>query len=366
MTVSPRRQWPCGSFSRNELEQFDNSGFRLYLSEPDRVDFGEVLFWRMSTKIPLWLHPNSLTRCGLFFNFVMFLIPFLISPAIEGKMGAFAQDYGVMILCLAMAALQIVICALDALDGLHARGSNQCSPLGALLDHYFDSITVPMNFCSIVLLFDMQRIPAMIGVASGALIFNMQLLTNYYLNEEPRVVGPESQMAIALAQCVVAALYYCKHAEVIFYVSTSATITLGCVLAKYILLFVPKFIFDAQRRVILTQLAIFWTSYVIICAVYYAQWISTFEVCICCVIMSWDYNGQIVTHHVTKDTLPIFTPFYLLIPAGVVAEFYCFHTVFKHQLHVTTMLLWVLLGYKNWKHFVVIEQKIQSNYKVLS
>ena len=118
MSTLTKRRWPCKTFKKEELSKFNGSGFRLYLSDPDRVDFGEMMFWRIAQHIPLSISPNTLTRCGLFFNFCIFLFSFIITPALDNEMGEWAAQYLPSIICIVMAILQFSVSALDNFDGL--------------------------------------------------------------------------------------------------------------------------------------------------------------------------------------------------------------------------------------------------------
>ena len=122
MTTTPQqRKWPCKSYTKKELDEF-GSGFKLYLSEPDRVDFGEMLFLKTAQMIPFWVKPNTLTRCGITGNILICLLSFIIEPAVNGELdwlfGENASSIVPMIVCLIMAFFQILVSALDNWDGL--------------------------------------------------------------------------------------------------------------------------------------------------------------------------------------------------------------------------------------------------------
>eukprot|EP01084_Bolivina_argentea_P182224 314629_1 len=283
------RNWPVKSFTRQDLKTFNDNGLSLYLSDPDRIEFGEMMFWRTAQYIPIWITPNFLTRCGLFFNLLIVLISFGITPAIDGEMGETAQKYIPTSICILMAILQFTVCALDNWDGLHARGTNQCSDLGALLDHYFDAITLAMNAVAMGLLFNPGRVLNGLAVVCGPLVFNMQLLTYHYLKQQPRVAGPEAQMLLFVVQLVASVLFYYELHDIIMYLSY-IVIFLACAgVVKYAIVFFPKFI---GHRIIWIQLIVFWGAYLVLYGVYLGGWISTFEFSVCGVYISWDYNGQ--------------------------------------------------------------------------
>eukprot|EP01084_Bolivina_argentea_P292957 503793_1 len=361
-----KRKWPVKSFSRSELEKYNMNGLKLYFSDPDRVDFGEMMFWRTAQKVPLWITPNFLTRCGLFFNFMIFLISFVIEPAYGGEMGEFAQKYVPSIICIAMAILQMTVSALDNWDGLHARGTNQCSDLGALLDHYFDSMSTAMNSVAMILLFNPpSRYICGIACISGPLIFHMQLLANHYLKIEPRVFGPEAQFGCATVDIIVSVLFYYQQVSVIKYVCYCAMVVAVFLILKYILMFLPKF---KDNATILSQYFMFVSSWGGLLTIYWFNWISTFEMCISGVYIAWDFNGQIVTHDILKETLPIFKPYYYIIAIGPIFEYYYFNPLLwlvnsKNNIHITTITFWVLFAYKNITHHRTMAGKLLAKIK---
>ena len=120
-----KRKWPCKSYTAKELSEYGGNGFRLYLSDVDRVDFGEMIFRTTAQKIPSWVQPNILTRCGLLFNTMICIISLLITPAIDGDFGEFASQWLPSILCIMMGILQILVAALDNWDGLVCHKYNQ-------------------------------------------------------------------------------------------------------------------------------------------------------------------------------------------------------------------------------------------------
>ncbi|XP_065884402.1 choline/ethanolaminephosphotransferase 1-like isoform X2 [Dysidea avara] len=76
----------------------------------------QVCWEWMFTHIPLWVHPNVLTVCGLMANFIAALFVIYYDPNILGK-------------------------SLDALDGKQARRSDCDDPLAELFDHGCDSMS---------------------------------------------------------------------------------------------------------------------------------------------------------------------------------------------------------------------------------
>lgn len=92
-------------------------------------------FWRwLVEQIPLWWAPNALTVAGLFINgSTTFLLMLFCSDA-KGQ----APSWCYYLCACGLFAYQ----SLDAIDGKQARRTNSTSPLGELLDHGCDAVTI--------------------------------------------------------------------------------------------------------------------------------------------------------------------------------------------------------------------------------
>lgn len=89
--------------------------------------------------LPKWLKPNAITLAG-FFSVLLF------SYFTQLSNGPFKQGY-----LLAGIALLLYLIA-DNIDGMHARNTNQTSPLGGFLDQWLDGISalvITMSLLSI-------------------------------------------------------------------------------------------------------------------------------------------------------------------------------------------------------------------------
>ena len=229
------------------------------------------------------------------------------------------------------------------------------------MDHYYDSISIAMNSIAMALLFNSSRFVCIFAVVSGPMIFNMQLLINHYLKQEPRVVGTEAQFLCSCMQFITAYLFHYGYLSIIRYCSYISAIASMFVLIKYYTLFIPKFLSDP---IILNQLFMFQLSYISICLSYWYGWLSTFELCVCGVYISWDLNGQIVTHDVVKEILPLFKPYYLLIPIGVIIEYYYFNPLVwmvdsRNNIHLTTLIfVGIFMSVKNIRHYAMMKNKL--------
>ncbi|CAL8094587.1 unnamed protein product [Calicophoron daubneyi] len=94
-------------------------------------------FWNWSAKyIPRRVAPNTLTISGLVGNALSVLLLLCYSPDLRSQIPA---------LPLVLHVLGVFLYqTLDALDGLHARQTNTCSPLGELFDHGCDAIAMTL------------------------------------------------------------------------------------------------------------------------------------------------------------------------------------------------------------------------------
>lgn len=93
------------------------------------------IFWRwLVEQLPLWLAPNTITVSGLAINVFTSLILMFYCPQAreEAPWWAFVLN----------AVGLFVYQSLDAVDGKQARRTNSASPLGELVDHGCDSVSI--------------------------------------------------------------------------------------------------------------------------------------------------------------------------------------------------------------------------------
>lgn len=215
-----------------------------------------------------------------------------------------------------------------------------------------------MNSMAMVLLLNAPSTVCVVGIVTGPMIFNMQLLTNLYLNSDPRVMGPEAQLGCGAVQITIGALFFFDLSHLVNSVAYFCTVVAALSLAKYVLSFAPLFFAAGEKgQRALVQLALFWTSYAFVIGAYATAMISTFEICICGLFIAWDLNGQIVTHYVLQMELPFFNVApYALVPIGVALEFNFWNPLLelvdsRNNIHLTTLALWAALALKNAAHF---------------
>jgi len=101
-------------------------------------------FWAWCASfLPLWLAPNMVTLIGLGFNvYAIYLMTVETHGTFEGPIRPWVNI--VCGLCL------FVYQTLDAMDGKHARATNNSSPLGQLFDHGCDALSTPLMIATLL------------------------------------------------------------------------------------------------------------------------------------------------------------------------------------------------------------------------
>jgi phosphatidylglycerophosphate synthase len=95
-------------------------------------------FWlSCANLLPLWIAPNMVTLIGLGFNFLAF---YLITTETNGTFEGPIRPWVNVVCGLCLFAYQ----TLDAMDGKHARATQNSTPLGQLFDHGCDALSCPM------------------------------------------------------------------------------------------------------------------------------------------------------------------------------------------------------------------------------
>lgn len=123
--------YPLRDFSIRELKNFtnykhvciDNSIIHRYLIKD--------IFIRIQRRIPAAVLPNQITLAGL----AAMLLSFVLTYAFDRTLTRAPWP-----LVLANLGCLAVYFTADGVDGIHARATRRCSPIGYLLDHGVDSL----------------------------------------------------------------------------------------------------------------------------------------------------------------------------------------------------------------------------------
>ena len=100
-------------------------------------------FWTFiaNNLLPNWLAPNLMTLCGLLVPIAQLVVVGFLNPSFSEVMPMW-----VWLLCtFGLFWYQTV----DATDGKQARRTDNCSPLGQILDHNLDQISFTIFMCHV-------------------------------------------------------------------------------------------------------------------------------------------------------------------------------------------------------------------------
>lgn len=125
--------YPFKRFSLGELRNINASQHRA-VGNPLVYDFLIRPYCTLLQKaIPKTVAPNTITWVGFVAMAASFFATMYSDPLLTGPCRW---------LSFLNAVSTLVYITTDSLDGIHARATGQCSPLGKILDHFVDSIAV--------------------------------------------------------------------------------------------------------------------------------------------------------------------------------------------------------------------------------
>lgn len=111
------------------------------------------VYWRwLVEQLPLWLAPNTLTVSGLAVNVITSLILIGYCPQAKGE----APGWAFILSAVGLFVYQ----SLDAIDGKQARRTKSASPLGELVDHGCDSVSMVIMVLAITVAMELGHEPA--------------------------------------------------------------------------------------------------------------------------------------------------------------------------------------------------------------
>jgi len=186
-----------------------NSGTDMfgYLSESSLLTLQAHVFEPgQSTPLDKLLNP--------FWEALARLLPASISPNVISLLGgAFATVAAITCACAAhyesrslhiAASLGILLYqTFDAVDGKHARNTQQTTPLGAVIDHGVDALVCLMCVVSLYSLWESFVEPSTITFAVGAALYNMAWFCSQWAEFETHVTDVRG---ITEAECLMAFL----------------------------------------------------------------------------------------------------------------------------------------------------------------
>ena len=151
-------------------------------------------------RLPRSIHPNTIS---LFTHLLCWvtaalavssaqLPPLLRSLAL---LGAGLGNFGIMVG--------------DCLDGMQARRTNRCSKLGEMLDHWLDSVGVPLVTLGVTSALQLSPWLIVAVHVTSTMIYNAQLVLYYYSGKfvHPGTTGVDAQLGVAFGYLVAAILF---------------------------------------------------------------------------------------------------------------------------------------------------------------
>ena len=130
------------SLSKKDLENISKFRYSTNGATPLEIYIFNP-FWEFLANhcCPDWLAPNAMTLSGLLFPILAYAAVAYTCPSFDQLMPV----WSVYLLLAAYFWYQTV----DAIDGKQARRTDNCSPLGQLLDHNLDQISFTIFMCGV-------------------------------------------------------------------------------------------------------------------------------------------------------------------------------------------------------------------------
>ncbi|KAL0217780.1 hypothetical protein RCL1_008629 [Eukaryota sp. TZLM3-RCL] len=106
-----------------------------------------IPIWHVIQKrLPSWVSPNAITFTGGLCTILVFLYAMLFNEEV------FTRPL-TRVSCILIGIAWLAFLACDSLDGIHARATGMCSPLGDCIDHSIDSLVYVYGGISLVCIF---------------------------------------------------------------------------------------------------------------------------------------------------------------------------------------------------------------------
>ncbi|ELA42949.1 uncharacterized protein VICG_00264, partial [Vittaforma corneae ATCC 50505] len=157
--------YPLRNFTENEIEYMKNYKYQSR-NEPILYQlFIQSMFDYLHVFIPDSIMPNQLTMAGLLCMLISVSLTVYMNPNLVDRHRSLA---------LANLILLAIYFSTDFVDGMHARRTMQCSPMGAVMDHGVDSM---VTGCIILSLASSLRL----GINTLIVFFSYIALFGFYI-----------------------------------------------------------------------------------------------------------------------------------------------------------------------------------------
>lgn len=269
------------------------SGSTSNFRDPLRADLGECVFGNLADFVPNCIHPIFL----ILISHSLLWILFYLSAAIPN---ASANELQKPILCLYCALIIFAIILIDCITGMHARKVGGISKTIELLDHWLDSIQIPLYSSSMMLALNMNTSAenntsidfiSIIGVHSCTLSYNLQLIMLYNLRIFPRIAGMEAQCLICLLYLLISVLFAFQMQHILYPIIIICSI--ACIIA--LLLYMYEF-FPSFNQQMYIQFSIMLLLLIFITVLYVCGFCEKTEILLLSVVFSSRINGTLVLY----------------------------------------------------------------------
>lgn len=118
----------------------------------------------------------------------------------------------------------------DCMDGMQARRTDRCSKLGEVMDHWLDTIHVPLVSLGICAVLEVPPWAVVLVHAGNTMIFNSQLVLQNHIGRFVATNGAEAQMTVAICYLIFGGVFYFVdrgHATVRMVVIAMSVIAVG-------------------------------------------------------------------------------------------------------------------------------------------
>jgi phosphatidylglycerophosphate synthase len=138
------------TLSKKQLENIKYYKYSTNSATPVEKYFYNAVWDHIANHwLPDWLAPNLLTLLGVVLPLVMLVAVCVVNPS-------FNDTVPHWLLLLGFIA-NLWYQTIDAVDGKQARRTNNCSPLGQILDHNLDQISITAQMVSICSLLKLRN-----------------------------------------------------------------------------------------------------------------------------------------------------------------------------------------------------------------
>lgn len=237
-----------------------------------------LMFGWIVKQFPPYITPNQLTAVALLQTFLQLVPTYLKTIGFE--------SVWILITYQVLAFSSVMF---DCFDGEHARNTNQCSKLGAILDHFIDAGTTTLKgFCGVVFCKVQTKVGFVLGLVCPAAIYHARLLNDL----STKSANPADTISVIIILCTAVSVAHNYE--------PSNKMDLILVVTMMILTVVHLYETMINMKVVYSFIA--YISQEILCAMLYMfGFLTAFEYGVTAALCQWNSNGLLSIHFETKN-----------------------------------------------------------------